>query len=69
MAHALQIPPSDLSDPDLKIFCRSLDDDGGGISIVELGQFVELGVNMYGRDRPLTAEEQAEAAKVGRTLE
>ena len=36
---------------------------------MELGQFVELGVNMYGRDRPMTEEEQAYSAKVGRTLE
>ena len=55
-----QIPPADLSDADLKIFCRSLDDDGGGISIVELGQFVEQGVDMYGRDRLLSAEEEGE---------
>ena len=54
----LKIAPSDMSDNDLRLFTRCLDDDGGGISIVELGMFVEEGVGIFGRDRPLTAEEE-----------
>ena len=44
MRKTLKIPPPDLSDKELRSFLRALDDDGGGISIAELGQFVKEGV-------------------------